>query len=206
VLRSEAAFHEYFHEMLLPTVNSRHEQLARVSSRDELERVFENGYLLAAYKDTEWVAANLITTTGKREMRSANVGWRGGDERLMKERVVSALVLEMIRRGKDEGFEVLNLGSSNPFVDDGPLNYKLKWGAHMEFPSIGYAEGALHGMRRFLAARFSFHTEAGRAMLQHSPLLEKRHGRLQAIGWRSSLRPDFRHQIDQGLPWVDLAG
>lgn len=205
VLRSELALEEFYNDMLLPTVKKRHKVRAHISRFENLKKKFENGYLLAAYRGSEWVGANLVVCQSNKTLRAANVGWRNGDERLMKDRISSALLVELIKRAKTEGFEFLNLGNSNPFVDDGPLNFKLKWRGELEIPRVKYEGRELQGVKGFLAAYINLASESGRAMLHHNPLLEKHKGVMRAVGWNFPIRPAFKHQVEQGLPWVDLS-
>lgn len=205
VLRDDAAFDEFYHEMFVPTTRIRHEDRANISTLEALRTVFRRGYLLAAYQGSEWVGANLMVPQTDKLLNWANVGWRGGSEQLMKDRVVSALMYEMILCGQREGYETLDLGSCNPFVNDGPLSYKLKWGAHMALPQIGYEEDQLQGLNSCFSVYFNLESECARSMLNHSPILDKNDGLLRALGWNSPLRSDFKHQVEEGLPWIDLS-
>lgn len=205
VRSDDASFDEFYHNMLVPTATKRHEDRAHISSPELLRNVFRGGYLLAAYLGDQWVGANLIVPRDGGVVNWANVGWRGGSEQLMKDRVVPALLHEMIVRAKAEGFRTLSLGSCAPFVNDGPLNFKLKWGAHLAAPQIIYENDQLQGANAYIAAYYRLAATGGRAMLQHAPILDRHGGLLRAIGWQSTLRPDFRHQVEQGLAWVDLA-
>lgn len=205
VLRDDAAFDEFYHEMLVPTARTRHEERANISPIEALRMVFHQGYLLAAYQGSEWVGANLMVPQSGKLLNWANVGWRGGSDQLMKDRLISALLYEMIVRGKSEGYDTLDLGGCNPFVNDGPLNYKLKWGARMALPQLGYEKNQLQGLNACFSAHFRLGSEGARLMLKHSPILDKHDGRLRALGWNSQLRSDFKHQVEEGLPWIDLA-
>lgn len=205
VLHEDAAFDEFYHEMFVPTTRIRHEDRANISSLETLKSVFHKGYLLAAYQDGRWVAANLMVPQAGKVLNWANVGWQAGAEQLMKDRVVSALMFEMMVRGKNEGYDTLDLGSCNPFVNDGPLSYKLKWGAQMALPELGYEEDQLQGLNTCFSAHFNLKSEAARSMLKYSPVLDKYDGCLRAVGWDSQLRSDFKHQVEEGLPWVNLA-
>lgn len=205
VLHDDAAFEEFYHEMLVPTTRIRHEDRANISTLEALRLVFRQGYLLAAYQENEWVGANLMVPRADKLLNWANVGWRGGSEQLMKDRLVSALMYEMIVRGKNDGYDTLDLGSCNPFVNDGPLSYKLKWGAQMAAPRIGYKDDRLQGLHSCFSVHFNFGSEGARSMLKHAPILDKHDGQLRAVGWNSTLRSDFKRQIDEGLTWVDLA-
>ena len=205
ILRDDAFFDEFYHSMLVPTVISRHEQRAHISSLAALRRIYQKGYLLAAFLDADWVAACLMVPHADNTLDWANVGWRDGNQTLMKERVVSAMLNEMIRRAKEDGYDRLDLGSCSPFVNDGPLNYKLKWGARMALPQLAYEDERLQGVNAHFAVRFRLGEPAANELLRSSPLLAKRGGELVAVGWNSLLRIDFRHQLDDGLRWIDLA-
>ena len=204
-LNSETAFEEFYHEMLVPTISARHENRANISSFEAMLPVFHRGYLLAAYQGNEWVAANLMVPQDDSILNSANIGWRDGSEQLMKDRVVSALQYEKIIRGKADGFEILDLGSSDPFVNDGPLNFKLNWGGEMIAPSPSYDGDHLQGIRSYFSVHFNIASENAQTMLKHCPVLHKYDNRLCAIGWNSVIRPEFLGQIERGLPWTDLA-
>lgn len=204
-LHSELALEEFYHDMLLPTVKKRHKERAFISRFEDLKKKLENGYLLGAYKGPEWVAAELVVYQGNKTVRAANVGWRNGDERILKDHVNSALLVELIKRAKTAGFEYLNLGNSNPFVDDGPLNFKLKWGGELEIPSVKYEGRELQGVKGILAVYINLASESGRAVLHHNPLLAKHNGVIRAVGWNSPVRPAFKRLMKKGLPWIDLA-
>jgi hypothetical protein len=205
VLRDDAMFDEFYHEMLVPTTRIRHEERANISAHDTLRSVFRQGYLLAAYQGNEWVGANLMVPQAGKVLNWANIGWRGGSVQLMRDRLASALMYEMILRAKKDGYDTLDLGSCNPFVNDGPLNYKLKWGAHMALPLLGYEDEQLQGMNAYFSVHFNLTSESARSMLKQSPILDRHNGHMRAVGWDSRLRSDFQHQLAQGLTWTDLA-
>jgi len=205
VLRHEAAFDQFYHEMFVPTTRIRHEDRANISSLETLKKAFKNGYLLAAYQENEWVAANLMVPQNGNILNWANVGWRWGAEQLMKDRVVSALMFEMLVRGKNEGYDILDLGSCNPFVNDGPLGYKLKWGAEMSLPLLGYDEDRLQGLNSYLSVHFNIESDSARFMLKNSPVMDKHDGHLRALSYDAQPRSDFKRQVEDGLPWINLA-
>ena len=204
-LREEEVFDEYYDHMLVPTVKLRHGERAFVSSRDSQREAFRRGHLLAAYVDDIWLGAFLMVPESATAISWATVGWRDGSEELMKKLIVSALLSEAIVRSKAAGYSHLNLGNCLPFVNDGPMNFKLKWGASLTLPSIGHSDGVLHGVNGYAAVRVNLNSEGAQALLRHCPLLVRGNAGLQAIGWQSTLRSDFKHQVDAGLPWIDLA-
>ena len=204
-MQSEFELEEFFYEMLIPTVTRRHKELAYVSRFEDLKKKLKDGYLLGAYRNSKWVAAELVVREGSKTLRSANIGWRNGDVRLMRDRVSGALTFELINRAKNEGFEFLNLGNSLPFIDDGVLNFKLRWGAEPVMPGAGFESGKSIRARGFVAAHFNLASKCGRAILHHNPVLEKHNGVMRAVGWDFPVRPTFKRLIERGFPWVDLA-
>lgn len=205
-LRSDEAFEEFYREMLSPMVARRHHESAFLSSMANLKQQYANeGYLLAAYLDSEWVGANLVLNGTQGTLVSANVGWRDGSDELMKKRVVSALLYELIKRAAEQGFRTLDLGSSNPFANDGPLNYKLKWGASIELPKIEYTGRVLDGARGFIAAKFNLASDAARSMLHNTPFFESHAGNLRAVGWNPAMPAAIQQKIDHGMPLLNLA-
>ena len=204
-LRDVHAFEEFYNEMLVPTITRRHRERAFLSSMDHLRQIFSKGYLLAAYLDSQWVAANLVVPSEHGVIVAANVGWRGGSDELMKKRVVGALKHELIIRGQDQGFKTLDLGSSNPFANDGSLNYKIKWNVNIWPPEIEYIGGYIQGTRSFIAVKFNLTSESAQLMLHRTPIFERYKGHLRVIGWDSTIPSTFRRQIDNGISWVNLA-
>ena len=78
-------------------------------------------------------------------------------------------------------------------------------GGELEIRRAKYEGRELQGVKGFLAAYINLASEGGRAMLHHNPLLEKHNGVIRALGWDFPVRPNFKRQIEKGLPWVDLA-
>lgn len=204
-LYSDEAFEEFYHEMLAPTAMRRHGDHAFLSSIERLKQVYSKGYLLAAYLGSRWVAAVLCIKEKHRTLVWRNVGWRDGSDELRKKCVLSALLHEQIKRAAEQDFDTVDLGSSNPFANDGPLNYKLKWNADIYPPEIEYIGGRIQGARSFIAARFNLTSVSAQLMLQRTPVFEKYDGHLRVIGWDSTIPPTFRRQIDNGISWVNLA-
>jgi hypothetical protein len=205
-LRSEEALEEYYQTMLKPTAMQRHGSYAFLSDFENLRFLYARGFILAAYIDSEWVGARLVVVDDKRGiLRSANIGWRSGDEKLIKKRIVAALNYELIKRASEQGFVALGLGSSDPFANDGSLNYKLKWGANIELPKIERSEFHLQGVKSFVAVKFNLTSPSAQSILHHAPLFEKYDGRLRIIGWNSKFPPPLQRQIDSGIPLLNLA-
>lgn len=205
VLSLDTSFEEFYFHMLVPTVMERHGKQAHISSIDKMRTDIEDGFLFAAYLASDWVGASLVIRQNPKVLRAANIGWKHGEEKLLKERIVSALRSELIVYAKEHGYESLDLGSSNPFPSDGPLTSKLKWNAVINLPRIEHNEGKVEGARAFLALSVNLDSPAARSMMKNTPVFERYRGTLRVIGWNAEVPPQFRRMVRNGLPWVNLA-
>lgn len=205
VLSLDTSFEEFYFHMLVPTIMERHGKQGHISSFDKMRANIEDGFLFAAYLESDWVGATLVIRQNPKVLRAANIGWRLGDERLLKEHIASALRSELIVYTKDHGYESLDLGSSNPFPSDGSLTSKLKWNAEIDLPRVEYNEGKVEGVRSYLALSVNLDSPAARSMMKNTPVFERYRGTLRVIGWNAEVAPQFRRIVRNGLPWVNLA-
>lgn len=205
IIKNDNALYEYFHHMLIPSIQNRHEQRAFLSSWENIQHLYQNGTLITAHLNNEWVGAILLVPEYKNRIRIANLGWRNGDIMWLKNGIVPALYHQSILWAQKKEFTEFNLGGSNPFVNDGPLNFKLKWGATMEAPSLSYQNGRIEGIRSFIGVKFNLESPAAQSLLASVPLLEYAEGKLRAICWNAEIPPSFRRQLDLGCEWINLA-
>ena len=205
LLQGDKAIHEFFHQMLVPTVKIRHEERAFLSQWQNIERTYQNGVLIGSHLEDQWVGAILLALDEPKTVRIANLGWRNGEDQWLKKGIVAALYNQSFLWAQENGFEWVNLGSSNPFADDGPLNFKLKWGATLMAPELKVANGQIDGAHSFIGVKFDLGSQAAQSFLASTPLLECEEGKLRAIGWNAAIPPQFHRQIDLGCEWVNLA-
>lgn len=205
LLKGEDALHKFFHQMLIPTAKLRHEDRAFLSQWETIKRVSSNGALIGAYLEDQWVGAILLEREGADVVRLANMGWRDGEDIWRKKCIVAAMFNQSFAWAREAGFKWVNLGSSNPFANDGPLNFKLKWGATLAAPEVSVRNGRVEGAHSFIGLKFDLKSAAAQAFFASTPLLEYADGKLRAIGWNAEIPPLFRRQLDLGCDWVNLA-
>lgn len=196
---------EVFHQMIIPTAKARFEERAFLSNLDQLKSILKNGILIIASLDGQSVGAILLAHESAETIRHANIGWKNGDDQWRKKGLVAALCYESFTWACKQGYQMVNLGACNPFANDGPLNFKLKWGAAMSVPELGYVNGQLHGTRSFIGVKLNLASPATRRFLSSTPLLEYKHNKLSVIGWNAEIPPLFRRQLEMGIEWIDLA-
>lgn len=203
--RDDAAIHEFFHQMLVPTVKTRHEERAFLSQWANIEHIYKSGVLISAHLEDQWAGAILLALEDAKIVRIANIGWRHGEDQWLKKGIVAALYHQSFIWAQQNGYNLINLGSSNPFANDGPLNFKLKWGATLVAPELKVAHGGVEGAHAFVGARFDLGSSAAQSFLSSTPMLEYSGGVLRAISWNAEIPPLFRRQFNSGLGWVNLA-
>lgn len=203
--KDDHAIHEFFYKMMLPTIKNRHEQRAFLSEWENIKRIYQHGFLAAAYSKNEWIGAILISIETSDCIRLANMGWRNGDEQWLKNGIVAALINYSFNWAINNGYTQVNMGSSNPFANDGPLNFKLKWGATLSVPELSYTGGNLEGIRSFIGIKLNLSSPATQLFLASTPLFEYTKDKINVIGWNAEIPPLFRRQLELGVEWINLA-
>ena len=204
ITTSELALKEFYHDMLIPTVTKRHKEHAFISDFGEYQKKLKNGYLLKAYQNKKWIAASLVVRESSKNIRDANLAWRNGEIRFLKNNIATALTFELINRAKIEGYEYLNLGNSRPFVDDGVFRHKHHLGFTPVIQGVDLESGKVHRVGCFLAFYFNLSSNCGQSILHHNPVLEKHSQSLRAITWDSDPPPELRRLFAKRVPWIDL--
>jgi hypothetical protein len=205
IRNDDHAIEVFFHKMMLPTINNRHEQRAFLSEWQNIKRIYQEGFLAAAYSEEQWVGAILVSLESETTTRLANMGWLNGDSYWLKNGIVAALINFTFNWAKNNNYKQVNLGASNPFANDGPLNFKLKWGATLSFPKTDYLAGRLQGTRSYLGVKLDLTSPATQSFLSSTPLLHSNRNKISVIGWNAEIPPLFRRQLDLGIEWINLA-
>ena len=205
LIKSEEAIQEFFHHMLIPTVKMRHEQRAFFSQWEHIKRVYQSGFLIGAYLKDQWIGAILLAPEETNTIRIANIGWRNGDNQWLKKGIATALYNQAFVWAQENEFRHVNLGSSNPFANDGPLNFKLKLGANIAMPNLKAERNQAQSADSFIGLKINLKSPAAQSFLTSTPLLEYTKDKLAVIGWNTEIPPLFRRQLDLGCEWVNLA-
>jgi hypothetical protein len=120
----------FYHWMYKPFILSRHRDSARIPDWPSFKRIHENMELLLISRDGELVAGALNLQTGDCYTGYAN-GVLNADRKLIKDGVVSAIYWFGMVEAHRRGCSTVNLGTSRPFLKNGVLAYKKKWGSQI---------------------------------------------------------------------------
>jgi hypothetical protein len=131
-------FHRRFH---YPSMTERHAREAcTISARGLADAARVKGAeFVRIVRDGKWVGGCLNRSTAD-AYRAHRMGWLGGDPQLLKDGVVSAIYWSTIRRAAELKHRSLKIGCAAPFLEDGLLFFKGKWGARLEPLSGTYGE------------------------------------------------------------------
>lgn len=154
ITRAEADFSDFYERCFLPYVRSRHGENAVVQTRAETMagRARAGWELLALRRDGVIAAGATVEFSGARA-RFWQMGVRDGDPELLAEGVSDFVYHHMLSVCRERGVGVLNLGSCRPFVQDGVLEYKRRFGAYVaQGDSAGRGFFDLHLLRPSAAA------------------------------------------------------
>ncbi|SJM92065.1 hypothetical protein CRENPOLYSF2_2530003 [Crenothrix polyspora] len=130
ISNDSAQLEHFYHWMYKPFILSRHRDSARIPGWPSFKRIHENMELLLISREGELVAGALNLQTGNSYTGYAN-GVLNADKKLIKDGVVSAIYWFGIVEAHRRGCSTVNLGTSRPFLKDGVLAYKKKWGGQI---------------------------------------------------------------------------
>lgn len=152
-----AEFHQRFHE---PSVRGRHGEEGFVLGAADIEAILANrrGEILKVLRGDRCEAA-LLAHHEDESYRFARLGWRDNDPQLVKDGVLGALYWLAFARARELGVSEIRFGGTPPYLEDGLLHFKAKWGGRLSRKDSIYGERRLHlnpahpTCRRMLAER-----------------------------------------------------
>ena len=125
--KSQAQFNKFYHDMYKPFAVKRYGKKAIVEKYYDLRISFKKGELILVKMGGIPVAGTLIKYE-KNQAFLHVLGVKDGDSDYLRFGAISALYYYSIRYLKGRGFTRLNMGATRPFLMDGVLLYKKKWG------------------------------------------------------------------------------
>ncbi len=122
-------FREFYYNMYLPFISQRHGDRAILMEYDNMMQKLEAGTceLLLIKKANKYIAGQLLVYEGN-VPRLWSVGVNDANPSYLKNSVIAATIYFSARYLEEKGYKRLNFGLSRPFLKDGVLKYKKKWG------------------------------------------------------------------------------
>lgn len=117
----------FYEEMYRPYLRNVYGARAFAASRSEVEAKAGIAELVLVREQGEPVAGQILVYENDRA-RGWLIGVRNGDRRYVREGAIAAVYQYTTRYLAGRGFERVHAGASRPFLNDGVLRYKGKWG------------------------------------------------------------------------------
>jgi hypothetical protein len=127
VTRDEAWFDTFYHRMYVPFAAQRHGCQAMVYPYRRVKELFLLGAGMMIRRNAEPVGGALFCVEDT-TFETPFLGIMNGDVALSRDGVCLALYYNAIRLAHELGCSSIDFGYSRPFLSDGALRYKLKWG------------------------------------------------------------------------------
>lgn len=171
VTRKAADLDLFYHEMYLPLMNKSHGEGALLMGYDKMMERVDSGKceLLFIKHGGERIAGVLIRYQNGMP-RAWSVGIRDANRQYLRIGAIAATYYFTFQYLKDQGYQRVNEGLSRPFLNDGVLQYKKKWGVNLIGTS---ADGFILKLR--LPSEALFH------LLINSPFLMLGRDGLEAV-------------------------
>jgi len=132
ISRLPEEFDFYYHRMYLPYVSRRFDNLARLSRYEAMKRQWKRGFLILIFKEeTKEADSGGLCFIGKDTLYLRNAGIRDGLQELVLQGAFSAVIYFAMQEARKRGLPNLDIGLSRPFLRNGVLAYKKKWGGRI---------------------------------------------------------------------------
>lgn len=178
VVRDDRSNDAFYHQLYKPYIHRRYGSQAAVVDERRFLRECASGQLIQVLQDDRVVGAVLAHVAG----RQLTLAWVGIDKCVEDDKlngVTDALDLYSLLYAYTQGCDVMDMGGSRPFINDGVLRYKQKWGA-------GISRGLVpKGSYFFAPLRMSVAMES---FLFHNPMIICDSRGLCCVNWISPLR------------------
>ena len=130
ISRDKDSLRRFYHEFYRAYALARFGIFAQVASFPKVRRLFRTGLLVFITRDDEAVAACICRKIdGVLWFELFGRALRGGKVR--DEQSGDALYQALLELAYEQGCTHINFRDSRPFLNDGTLQYKLRWGGHL---------------------------------------------------------------------------
>lgn len=159
----------FYHDMYSPHVIRMHGDRAALMSYEGMINRIDNLELMLIRCGGEYIAGEIFLYQAD-GVRSWSLGVKDGNPIYVKQGAISALYYYRRIYLAGKGFDKYHAGATRPFLDDGVLQYKKKWGLKLTCPRPGG-----------WWLRYRPQSSAGRAFMQKNPFVFRKDGALYGL-------------------------
>ena len=126
ISKDESMFKEFYDTMYVPHITKAHGGAATIQSYEVMQKEFKYCELLRIIKEDEYIAGILLVFKDKKASMWS-LGIRNGDHQYVKDGAIGALFYFSVFYLIKKGFDTIAFGLSRAFLNDGVVQYKMKW-------------------------------------------------------------------------------
>jgi hypothetical protein len=136
VTRSSSKFDEFYHTMYVPHITKTFGRLAYEMSYELMKEKVHEGQseLMLVTRNGEPLAGQILVHEND-GVRCWVIGVKDGNREYVKMGAQAALYFFNIQYLSDCGYKAMHVGTTRPFLRDGVMQFKIKWGMSMRYPS-----------------------------------------------------------------------
>lgn len=191
ISRDKQDFETFYHQMYLPTMNSRHGDLNSAMSKAEAYEYFRFGWLFKIMREGEWVSG-VISHLQQKLLISDILGVKNADEQLIREGATLATYFAAIEWANEHRYNAVNFLGSVPYLASGLFYHKRSWGTTISIPAH---------LHRRIWLRVRRVTPAIAEFLKRNPLvIEDDRGHLHGlitVDHLSDMTPEIRQEWEE---------
>ena len=120
----------FYEKMYVPYIKERYPERAEILELDELKGIIKKGMLIFVKSEGKYICGSLCENR-KKHFFFHQLGILDGNEDFLRKRALTALYYFTIIKAKEENAKVLDFDTTGPFLSDGLLRHKIKWGARV---------------------------------------------------------------------------
>lgn len=133
ISRDDNDFKMFYQDMYLPTVQSRHGELASPMSFGQAYQYFKHGCLFLVKQNGRRLCGSVCHAVDG-VVYFVIMGALQGDQAVIKSGIMGALNCLRLQWANQQGYRAVNFLGSGPFLNGGLFQYKRKWGTELSIP------------------------------------------------------------------------
>ena len=185
--RTIAAFYD---TMYLPYARQAHGDRAMLTSWKEFEAELDHAELMLIQRNGDTIAGHLLVDLGGQRVRARALGIMNGDLEFVRLGAVVAIYFFAVEYLLKKGCRKIHFGGSRPFLKDGVLNFKKKYGATL-----------VDRDQHIFRVRVARYSDGARSFLRDNPFISESDGHYYANffvdRWADVNQEEFRSEISR---------
>ena len=131
ITRDPKKFDDFYHNLYLPFIPRKFGETTSFTGYQLMKLFFKNGVLLLVKQKEEYVSGNIILLY-RQGVKSIIIGVRGGRVDYIRKAALAASYYFTTLWAIQNGFRWIDFGECRPFLNDGILYFKKRWGMSAE--------------------------------------------------------------------------